>query len=330
MKKLWKKIRYQLEWIGIEMLVRLIPRLPRRAVVRLANGIGTLGFTFDRRGKKIALANIEAALGDQYTPKQRAEIARASYCDFARTMLDLLWAPALSKENYRRYMRIEGMEILEKLRDRGESAIVMCIHHGNFEWASLAGGFEGMPGVIVTESFKNEHLQEIFKRSRETAGHRIISQEKSMIRMLKHVKKGGRSGMLLDLNMDPGEASTVIETFGMKLCATFLHAVLALRGGARLIPLEGRSQPDGTCHVVLHPPLEIPPDATYRQVAQQCWDFFEPVIRDNPYHWMWAYKHWRYKPAGTKQNYPFYSFVHRDFEKLLERIAREESGEKAL
>jgi len=124
------------------------------------------------------------------------------------------------------------------------------------------------------------------------------------------------------------EASTVKNTFGMQLCATFLHAVLALRGGARLVPLEGRSLPDGTCRVILHPPIEIPPDATYRQVTQQCWDFFEPVIRDNPRHWMWAYKHWRYKPANTKQAYPFYSYVHRDFEKLLARIAEEESAEK--
>jgi len=326
MKQCWKKIRYRLEWIGLELLAHLIPRLPRRAIVRLANLFGSLGFTFDGRGRKVALANIEAAFGDRYTPEQRAEIACASYRDFARTMLDLFWAPALTRENYHRYMHVEGMEILKELNARGESAIVIVIHHGNFEWASLAGGFEGLPGVIVTESFKNEHLSEIFKRCRETSGHRMIGQEKSMIRMLKHVKKGGRSGMLLDLAMEPGEASTIIDTFGLKLCATFLHAVLALRGGARLVPLEGRSQPDGTCQVVLHPPIEIPPDATYRQVAQKCWDFFEPVIRNNPHHWMWAYKHWRYKPAKPEKAYPFYSYEYRDFEALLARVEQENAA----
>ena len=146
-----------------------------------------------------------------------------------------------------------------------------------------------------------------------------------MIRMLKHMKKGGRSGMLLDLNLPPNEASTVIEAFGMKLCATFLHAVLALRGGAHLVPLEGRSQPDGTCLVVLHPEIEIPPDATYRQITQKCWDFFEPVIRANPHHWMWAYKHWRYKPVKTNRAYPFYAYENKEFEELLQRIEREEA-----
>ena len=322
----WKKIRYRLEWIGIELLARLIPRLPRRIIAWLANGLGTLVFTFDGRGRRVALANIEAAFGERFNLQKRREIARASYCGFARTMLDLLWAPALPRKNYSRYMRIEGIEILENLRDRGESAIVIVIHHGNFEWASLAGGFEGMPGVIVTQDFKNAQLSEIFKRCRETSGHRMIGQEKSMIRMLKHIKKGGRSGMLLDLNMNPGEASTVIETFGMKLCATFLHAVLALRGGARLVPLEGRSLPDGTCRVVLHPPIEIPQGANYRQVAQLCWDFFEPVIRENPHHWLWTYKHWRFKPVGTTKAYPFYSHESRAFEELLARVEKENAA----
>ena len=273
----------------------------------------------------MALANIEAAFGERFSPKERAGIARASYCDFARTMLDLLWSPALTRENFRRYMRIKGIEVLENLRDRGEGAIVMCIHHGNFEWASQACALAGWSGVIVTQEFKNEQIGRVFKRCREASGQRIIGQEKSMIRMLKHVKKGGNSGMLLDLNIQPGEASTIIETFGMKLCASYLHSVLALRAGARLVPLEGRSQPDGTCDVLIHPPIEITPDATYRQVAQKCWDFFEPVIRDHPHHWLWSYKHWRYKPAGAEKDYPFYSHRNKAFDELLQRIEREEN-----
>ena len=324
MRRYWKKIRYRLEWIGLELLVRTIPRLPRMGIVRLAQWVGSLAFIFDGRGKKVALANIEAAFGDRYSPRQREEIARASYCGFARTMLDLFWAPSLTPENYRRYMRIDGIEILHELRDQGKSSIVLVIHHGNFEWASLGAAFAGMPGVIVTDGFKNNQLSALFKRCRETSGHRMISQDKSMIRMLKHVKKGGCTGMLLDLNMKPSEASTVIDTFGLKLCATFLHSVLALRGGAHLVPLEGRSQPDGTCHVVVHPPIEIPPNATYRQVAQQCWDFFEPVIRDHPHEWMWSYKHWRYQPAHTDRSYPFYARENSEFESLLERVAKEE------
>jgi len=323
MKQRWKQFRYRLEWIGLNMLAWVIPRIPRKGIALLARGIGILGYAIDGRGRKVSLANIEAAFGDRFTLAQRKAIARSAYQDFVRTELDLLWTPALTQENFRRYIKFENLEILRGIRDRGESAIVICVHFDNFEWTSIAAGFEGFHGIIVAESFKNDHLSKVYRRCREVSGQKIIDQENSMMRMLRHIKKGGISGMLLDLNMKPSEASTVIDTFGMKLCASYLHAVLAVRGGAKLVPVEGRSQRDGTCIIAIHPPIKVPPDASFRQVAQLCWDFYEPKIEANPHHWMWAYKHWRYKPVHTDKTYPFYSYDLPAFEALLERIERE-------
>ena len=328
MKKRWKKIRYRLELFCLELLVRFMPLLPRRAVVVLANGLGTAVYYCDKRGRRLSLANIKAAFGDRYSPGQRIEIARASFRDFSRTMLDLFWAPALTPENYRRYMDIQGIEVLRKLRDRGESAIIMCIHHGNFEWASLAAGFEGFPTTIVMEEFKNPLIGRFFKDCREVSGHRVITQQSSMIRLLKHAKKGGFSGMLVDLNCKPGEAATVIDTFGMAMCVTFLHTVLAQRGGARLVPLEGRSQPDGSCRVIFHEPLEVPPGLTRREFTQFCWNYFEPIIRERPHQWMWAYRHWRFKPRNAAQRYPFYAGTNLEFDRLFEKVAAEEAAGK--
>ena len=324
MKRRWRKFRYRLEWLGLVLLTTLVPLLPRRVVVLLAKGLGTLGYVFDKRGQKVALANIEAAFGDRYTPEQRVQIARASYQNFGRTMCDLFWARALTPKNFRRYLHVENIEVLHRLQARGESAVLICMHHGNFEWASLAAGFEGVPATIVTETFKNAQLSEFFKRCREVSGHRIIPQESSMIRLLKHVRKGGVAGVLVDLNLNPDKAATIIDTFGMKMCVTYLHAVLAERGPARLVPLVSLSQPDGTCRVVCHEPLEIPAGATHQQVAQLCWNYFEPAVRNNPHQWLWAYKHWRFKPRDTARKYPFYANETNEFESLLAHVREAE------
>ena len=319
-KKRWRKIRYRLEWLCLGLIAWLVPLLPRRVVVRLADGIGLAAYFCDQRGRRLALANLEAAFGSLYSPRQRVEIARASFRDLSRTMFDLFWAPALTKENFRRYMDVQNIEVLHKLRERGESAVILCIHHGNFEWASLAAGFEGFSHTIVTEKFKNPLIAQVFTNCRQVSGHRIITQKSSMIRLLKHVKRGGFSGMLVDLNCKPGEAATVIDAFGMAMCATFLHAVLAQRGGARLVPLEGRSQPDGSCRVIFHEPLEVPQGLNRRQFTQFCWNYFAPIIRDQPQHWMWAYRHWRFKPQAAVSPYPFYARANPEFEKLLEKV----------
>jgi len=133
----------------------------------------------------------------------------------------------------------------------------------------------------------------------------------------------------VDLNLRPSEAATVIDAFGMKMCVTFLHAILVQRGPARLVPAEGRSLPDGTCQVVFHEPLVIAPDATFQQIAQQCWNYFEPTIRAHPEEWLWAYRHWRYKPAQAPREYPFYAQVSPEFDRLMEPAAARRAVSRA-
>jgi KDO2-lipid IV(A) lauroyltransferase len=329
MKRRWRKIRYRFEWLGLLLLTSLVPLLPRCGVVWLANFIGTVAYYCDARGRRIAQANIAAALGQGLSAQEQARVARASYRNFSRTMCDLFWSPRLTVKNYRRYIRVENGEVLQRLRARGESAVIVCIHHGNFEWASLAVGFEGISSAIVTETFKNRRLSAYFKKCREVSGHRIIPQEASMLHLYKRVRKGGIAGILVDLNLHPGEAATIIDAFGMKMCVTMLHSVLVKRGAAQLVPLEGRSEPDGTCRVICHEPLAFPANASLQEIAQRCWSFFEPMIRRQPEHWLWAYKHWRYQPTGASRAYPFYARHCTEFERLRTNIAATEEMSRA-
>lgn len=317
MRRHWRKIRYQFEWLAMLVLTTVVPLLPRRAVVALSITLGKIAFYFDRRGRTVALANLAAAFGAEYTPAQRREIAQASYCNFSRTMCDLFWSPALTAKNFHRYLKFENIAVLQQLQARGESAVMVCIHQGNFEWASLAVGFAGLPVTIVTAYFKNQQVSGFFQRRREVSGHRIIPQKSSMIRLLKHVRHGGVAGMLADLNRHPTQAATVINAFGMKMCVSLLHAVLVQRGPARLVPVEGHSAPDGSCRVIIHEPLVLSADASLQQITQACWDFFEPAIRAQPEDWMWNYRHWRYKPAAAKRPYPFYSCENGEFDRLI-------------
>ncbi len=322
-QNVWKKIRHRLEWLGCELLAHGVPLLPHRVCTMLANALGSVAYRFDSRGRAVALANLAVAFSEKYSPREREKIAQKSYRGFARTMLNLFWSPRVNAKNFQKYMTLDGGEVLEKLRAEGRGAIMMCIHQENFEWASLAGGFCGFPGMIVTEDFKNPLLDAVFRRLRQVSGHQMISQDRSMIRLLKHVKRGGFGGILVDLNLPPTQAAAIIETFGMKTCVTLLHAVLAERGGAALVPMESRSFPDGRCHAVLHPPIAVPADATLAQIAQLCWNQLEPWVRENPESWMWAYKHWRYRPADAQRPYPFYANPSSKFEKLWREQTRE-------
>ena len=116
------------------------------------------------------------------------------------------------------------------------------------------------------------------------------------------------------------EQQAIIDAFGMKMCVTLLHAMLAQRSGARLVPVEALTQADGSTRFIVHPPLEIAPGASLQAISQTCWDFFEPMLRENPHQWIWSYKHWRCKPESATRAYPFYANVSWNFENLLREL----------
>ena len=313
---LWKKFRFRLEAAGMRLLAWFIPRLSRGSCVRLANGIGALGYHLDRRGRAVALANVECAFGDRFTPDERQEIVRASYRNFIRTMLDLFWSPVFTQPQARHWLRTHGWDEVKARAEREKRGVVyVSVHAGNWEWGNLACGFEGESAVAVAEHFRNAALGPIITRVREISGQKIIPQENAMLRMLRTVKRGGRAAFLADLSVHPAQAATIVRAFGLEMSASILHAVLAERANALIAGVHCCPQPDGSCDFYTSV-IEIPPGASVRQIAQACWDFFEPRLRREPGAWMWPYKHFRYKPREADRPYPFYANESGAFEKL--------------
>lgn len=317
----WKKFRYRLEWAACSSFSWMVQRLSRRVCIRLAYTLGAVAYFFDKRGRQIALANL-ACVFPEKSESERNTIARLSYQNFARTMADLFWSPRLTPENWRQYIELEGDVDGFVKQAAQQSFVVLCVHWGNFEWVNQTLGFLDTKMVVVAETFKNKSLTTIFQNARQASGNQLIEQENSMIRLLKAVKRGAGTGMLVDLTLQPDQAAVPIRAFGRTMCVTFLHAVLAQRGGARLIPMKADPLPDGRCRITFSPELKFPPEATPQEIAQACWDHFEPIVRARPEMYLWSYKHLRYRPeAAAPEDYPYYASVSPSFEVLLANAA---------
>jgi Kdo2-lipid IVA lauroyltransferase/acyltransferase len=314
----WKKIRYRLEWMGLLVASRLVPLLPRKVCFGIALAAGALISVLDRRARRVGLANLEAAFGDRFSPGERARIVRESFQHFARTMLDLFWSRRLTKENARDYVEFENLEEVDRCTGPARNFILATYHYSNFEWLSLAFGYAGITGMIVSQEFKNSLLDSIFKEMRERCGHEFVPREGGIIRLYRALRRGRTTALLVDLTVPPTEGGAVaIECFGLKTCVTSAHAWLHQRTGVPIIPGHCEPLPGGRYRVVLHPHIKTTGDTTLREIAQACWKSFEPYVCKNPAPWLWMYKHWRYKPLNATRAYPFYAGAWKAFDRLL-------------
>ena len=243
-------------------------------------------------------------------------------------MVDLLWSPRLTQKNFSRYIELQNFEEMARATGPERSMIVACYHYSNFEWLSLAGGFLDLKGTIISQEFKNSLLDPIFKKLREQSGHELVPRERGIIRLYKALRRKGRTALLVDLTVPPTQGAVAIDCFGLKTSVTSAHAWLHEQTGVPIIPAHCEPLPDGRYRVIFHPKIERTAEMTHQQIAQACWDSFEPYVLRNPAPWLWMYKHWRYRPAKADPPYPFYANFSRAFDDMLQRDKASDAKEE--
>jgi len=313
-----KKLRYQLEFLGLRMVTLVLVRLPFSWIAPLADILGAGVYYLDVRGRRTALENLRVALGKSRDLAERKRIARASYQTFARTMLSMFWLPNLNKENFSRYITVEGTDNHEVHGNPELAGVYFLAHYGNFEWLSWVSSHAIMAGLVITQEMKNPLLDPIFNNLRTGSGHTLIPRARALVRMLKFLKSGGKVGAAADLSIDPKLGAVPVRCFGMWTPMSPMAAVLSKRANAALVPSLILPEPGGRYRVVYRQPLEIPPEATHQEITQACWDVFEEIIGQRPELWLWSYKHWRFRPSNpTDQEYPAYANTAARFDRML-------------
>ncbi len=320
-----KRLRYRAEWVAVRACAILVPRLPRKLCHFLADICGAFAFFLHLPGRHIAVQNLDSAFGSEISRAGKLRLARESYQHFGRAMADLFWSPRLTSQNLHQLVDISDLDRLIREGGAEHGAIFACLHYGGFEWIALALGLSGIRCTVVTQSFKNPLLNKTFSDLREVSGHQTIRREGAILRLYKALRAERSITLAVDLTVSAKLPSIPITCFGMQTCVTFAHAWLQKRTGAPIIPTHCEPLPDGRYRLVLHPALEIAADARHQDIAQACWNRFEPVVRRHPAPWLWMYKHWRYRPAGTEKAYPEYANESPHFRKLLARMEKEKA-----
>jgi len=231
-------------------------------------------------------------------------------------MLDLFWSPRLTRESFPDYIEMENLGEITQTTGPERSVLIACYHYSNFEWLSLTCGFLGLTGTIIAQEFKNSLLDPIFKKIRERSGHELIPRERGIVRLYKVLRRKGRTALLVDLTIPPDQGAVAIDCFGLKTSVTSAHAWLHQQTSVPIVPAHTEPLPDGRYRIVFHRKIDGE-GMTPQQIAQACWNSFEPHLRKNPAPWLWMYKHWRYRPAKAERPYPFYAHVYEPFDEIL-------------
>jgi KDO2-lipid IV(A) lauroyltransferase len=301
-----RKMRRPLEWFGIWLAQVIIPRLPLRCILCLANFISALGYVFDRRGKKIAQANLRLMFGKRMTAARESVIIRRSYRTMIRTLLNLFWLLRHTRERI-----LEQVEFAPRALDRIrelQPAVMLSAHLGNWELVAQGGVANGIPIMCVAKQIGTPAMTALLTRQRASIGQEIIPMEGAVRPLIRTLKAGKSVGLLVDQNMDISEGGTWCTFFGLPVCVSMTPATLARKLGIPIIFVWARPLKHARyrieCSDVFMPDPSVPDPVRTQKLSEA----IERVIRRNPSYWCLNYRRWHLiRPGEDPARYPFYA-----------------------
>jgi KDO2-lipid IV(A) lauroyltransferase len=277
---------------------RVAPLPVLRALGTLA---GELGYRLDRRHRQIALDNLEAALGGELGPAERAAVARACWRHFGRITFETLAFPRISRNTIGSLVRYEGLEHLESAYARGRGVLLFSGHYGHWELAALLQGHLGFRLSLVVRPLDNPFLDAMLARLRRFSGNAIISKRRAIRPMLEALERG--EGVAIVIDQDARERGVFVPFFGRPASTTPTLALLALRTGAAIVPVFSLPEPRGRWRIVYEPEVPVRPSgnlrADVRSVTARCTAVIESWVRRRPELWLWMHRRWKTAPRGA-------------------------------
>jgi KDO2-lipid IV(A) lauroyltransferase len=287
-------LKHRLEYAGVRFLIFFVRALPGARALRVGASIGTLALTFDRRRRRIAQANVAAALPGRPADEQRA-IVRGAFQHFGRLLIEFLRFDALSPEQMLARVEWEGEERARAAYAQGRGVLFVTGHFGFWELQALVHGLKLPPMAVMARALDNPVLNRRLEEMRTRTGNSVIYRQGGVRKVLRRLQSGGAVGVLIDQHVLGGDAVTV-NFFNRPAATTSAVAALALRTGARVVPLFALPLGGGRYRMVYEHPIELPaPDSPdpVRELTQRCTDVLEMYVRRNPELWLWMHRRWR-------------------------------------
>ena len=311
LRRLWRCLREPLV-VGLFACADfLIPRLSRRRLLSVARVLGAWSMRLDRRGRRVAEANLRVLYGRRMTPRRSRALVLGSYRRAAVIALDSIWFGRDTRARVAAWTCVDELRRSELMQAR--PALVVAAHFGNWEMTLLIGGFVGLPLVAIVKEQWSAVITARANRMRSALGVRLVFADGALRALLREMKAGNVSGFVLDQYTAPEEGGVWVDFGGLPATVSNGVALLARRFRAPVYVGIPYARKSGRYDIHVPPALRPEPDESDTAFTQRIVNVLVRHIRRHPSQWMLMYARWaRIPPGASAARYPFYAVPMRE------------------
>ena len=289
----------------LKTISTIVSWLPYSLVVIIGKGLGRIYHRVAKKQRLRAEKTIKERLG--YSDEQAYATIRKLFIQLGITFLEMLYMPALNKDNIQKYVSFDRPEVLKAALNEGKGVVMLACHMDNWEWLGAALAMNGFPLSAVEKPQPNHVYSDFMNELRRNAGQEIFARgSNEIIGCARAMKKGRMLGLIAD--QDGGYDGIFVPFLGKMASTPAGPAYFARKFKAPIIPIFIVRNPDGYGHrAIVKDPIryEVTGDQKVDDynVTLKMTQEVEKIIKEYPDNWLWFQHRWNtpYVPEEEKE-----------------------------
>lgn len=290
-----RPLRQRIEVVALHTIGFVARSIPFEWSSAIGALVGRAAYGALSRRRRIAIANITAALGAEYEGTPAREIARRMFVQIGRSFVEFLALPRLGLDGILRRVELVGYEPALEWAREGKGAVMVTAHYGNWELCGAALRAAGGPMRYLLPPQSNPGSDAYFDRIRADLGIEAVKIGFGMRDALRAIRRGAFLGMLPD--QDARGVGIHVPFFGRPASTHTGPARLAYRTGCPigigLIEREPRARFRSTLVAILRPDRTADERGEVERLTRAINDTIEAHVRRRPDHWYWLHRRWK-------------------------------------
>ena len=284
-----KKILYFVEFVFIKFLFFLIELIGYKNGSDLGNILGKILGPFFRSRKLIEKNLEQANISKKISYKK---IINNVYGNYGRILAEYPFLKKFRNDQLDRYIEIEGLKNLEKIKLGNKKAVFISGHFNNFELMAMQIEKAGVDLCAIyrplNNMFLNKTMEEI--RSKFICKNQIKKGRSGTRKIIENLKKGRSVALMIDQRVREGIKSSF---FNGLASTTTIPAQLIKKYKCELIPIYIERKNKYYFKMFVSEPIKISANKSIGEITLHLNKILEKMIIKNVDQWIWTHDRWK-------------------------------------
>ena len=284
-----RKFFYLIEFILIKLFFFILIVIGYKNGSNLGDIIGRLfGPIF--RSKKLIENNLEqSGIVDK---KNYNKIISKIYGNYGRILAEYPFLKAFRNNKLNKFIEIDGLENLNKIKREKRRAVFISGHFNNFELMALQIEKAGINLCAIYRPLNNVFLNKTMEEIRENfiCKNQIKKGRSGTRQIIENLKKGNSVALMIDQRVREG---IKINFFGKPASTTTIPAQLIKKYKCDLVPIYIERRKNNYFKMFVSEPIKIGNNKSIKEITEHLNKILEKMILKNVDQWIWTHDRWK-------------------------------------